>query len=116
LFSFMLLNSWSSQPIAKGSHWWLALSGKPPGIDQRISGFIILCQVWCSNSSCQVASKVSASNNLRGPCKLWCVHAYIEVNLWTDGVWWWFSGTHNLLETGLLQQLLLLLALIYRVG
>ncbi len=31
--------------------------------------------------------------------------------------WWWFSGTHNLLGTGLLQPLLLLLlALLYRLG
>ncbi len=43
--------------------------------------------------------------------------AYIEAYLWTDGVWWCVSGTHNLLETGLLQPLLLLLlALLYRLG
>jgi hypothetical protein len=41
---------------------------------------------------------------------------YIDEYLWSDGVWWWFSGTHNLLETVLLQPLLVLLALIYRVG
>jgi hypothetical protein len=39
----------------------------------------------------------------------------IKVNY--DGqFWWWFSGTHNLLGIGLLQPLLLLLALLYRLG
>jgi hypothetical protein len=56
IFVFIYFVELLIQPIAKGSHWWLALSGKPPGIDHRIGGFIILCHIWCSNSSCQVAS------------------------------------------------------------
>ncbi len=54
-FHVVCVLRWCIQATAKGSHQWLMLSGEPPGVNQSVIGFIILCQVWCHNLPCQVA-------------------------------------------------------------